>query len=119
MKKKFFRILVSLIFITLVILAIFNVYNWIVCGKQSIRISTSSTAYTNSDLYVSVVARENGTDLDTKTKLKLLDSHGKRVKNTKVSYDENNGIISIPDIEPGTYFIEARVSSDAGQDTVQ
>lgn len=119
MKKKFFRILVSLIFITLVILAIFNVYNWIVCGKQSIRISTSSTAYTNSDLYVSVVARENGTDLDTKTKLKLLDSHGKRVKNTKVSYDENNGIISIPDIEPGTYFIEARVSSDAGKDTVQ
>ena len=30
----------------------FNIYSWIVSGKQNIKISTPNKAFTNSDLYV-------------------------------------------------------------------
>ena len=58
-------------------------------------------------------------DLETKTKIKLLNSDKKKVKGAVVSYDENNVKISIPEIKAGKYFIEAKVSSKAGKDTIQ
>ena len=119
MKKKFFKCLLLVLFAVLVFSAISNVYKWIVSGKQEIKISTSKKAYTNSNLYVSTVAVKDGVDLETKTKLKLLDSKGKTVKHTKISYDGNNAIIKIPDVEPGNYYIEAKVSSKKGKDTVK
>ncbi|MEI3401761.1 MAG: MG2 domain-containing protein [Clostridia bacterium] len=106
-------------FIIIVVLAIFNTYKWIVCGKQYIKISTSNKAYTNSDLYVSIIAQDQGIDLETKTKIKLLNSDGKKVKNAIVSYEGSNAKISIPEIASGNYFIEATVSSKAGKDTIQ
>lgn len=119
MKKKIVKYALLVVFIAIVILAIFNIYKWIVCGKQYIKISTSNKAYTNSDLYVSIIAQDKGVDLETKTKIKLLNSDGKKVKNVKVSYDENNAKLSIPQIEAGNYLIEAKVSSKAGKDTIQ
>ena len=119
MKKKVTKYALLAVFIAIVVLAIFNTYKWIVCGKQYIKISTSNKAYTNSDLYVSIIAQDKGVDLETKTKIKLLNSDGKKVKKAKVSYDGNNAKISIPEIEAGNYFIEAKVSSKAGKDTVQ
>lgn len=119
MKKKIVKYALLVVFITIVILAMFNIYKWIVCGKQYIKISTSNKAYTNSDLYVSIIAQDKGVDLETKTKIKLLNSDGKKVKNVKVSYDENNAKLSIPQIEAGNYLIEAKVSSKAGKDTIQ
>ena len=119
MKKKIAKCVGLVIFIAIVIVAICNVYNWIVCGKQYIKINTSSKAYTNSDLYVSIIAQDKGVDIDTKTKLKLVNSKGKKVKNVNIKYEDNNTILSIPEIEPGNYFIEAKVSSKAGKDTIQ
>lgn len=119
MKKKVLKYTLLLIFIAIIIIAICNTYDWIVSGEQYIKISTPSKAYTNSDLYISIIAQEKGVDLETKTKLKLLNSNGKKVKGAKISYNENNGIISIPEVEPGTYFIEAKVSSEAGRDKVK
>lgn len=119
MKKKIAKCAILLVFIIVVILAIFNTYKWIVCGKQCIKISTSNKAYTNSDLYVSIVAQDKGVDLETETKVKLLNSDGKKVKDAKISYDGSNAKISIPEIEAGIYFIEAKVSSKAGKDTIQ
>lgn len=119
MKKKVTKYALLAVFIAIVVLAIFNTYKWIVCGEQYIKISTSNKAYTNSDLYVSIIAQDKGVDLETKTKIKLLNSDGKKVKKAKVSYDGNNAKISIPEIESGNYFIEAKVSSKAGKDTVQ
>lgn len=119
MKKKVVKFVLLAIFVLIVVLAIFNTYKWIVCGKQHIKISTSNKAYTNSDLYVSVIAQDKGVDLETETKIKLLDSNGKKVKDAIVSYDGSNAKISIPEIEAGNYFIEAKVSSKAGKDTVQ
>lgn len=119
MNKKVIKYALLIVFIAMVIFTIFNVYKWIVCGEQYIKISTSNKAYSNSDLYVSVIVQENNVDLQTKTKVKLLNSKGKKVKGTKASYDGNNAIISIPEIESGNYFIEAKVSSKAGKDTVQ
>lgn len=119
MKKKVGKILLLIGFIVMVIVAIFNIYKWIMCGKQDIMINTSKQAYANSDLYVSITARKNGEDLQTKTKLKLVNSDGKKVKNAQVTYDGDNAIISIPQVEAGNYFIEANVSSKAGADTVK
>ncbi len=119
MKKKIIKIIGVLIFIAIVIIATCNIYSFIVSGKQYIKISTSSKAYTNSDLYVSIIAQDHGADLDTKTKLKLINSKGKTVKNVDVKYDKNNAILSIPEIETGNYFIEAKVSSELGKDTIQ
>ena len=119
MKKKVAKYVLLAIFLLIVALAIFNTYKWIVCGEQYIKISTSSKAYTNSDLYVSIIAQDKGVDLETETKIKLLDSNGKKVKDAKVSYDGNNAKISIPEIKAGNYFIEAKVSSNVGKDTVQ
>ena len=76
MKKKIVKYALLVVFIAIVILAIFNIYKWIVCGKQYIKISTSNKAYTNSDLYVSIIAQDKGVDLETKTKIKLLNSDG-------------------------------------------
>ena len=119
MKKKVVKYVLLIIYVLIVVLAIFNTYKWIVCGKQYIKISTSNKAYTNSDLYVSVIAQDKGVDLNTETKIKLLDSNGKKVKDAIVSYDGSNAKISIPEIEAGNYFIEAKVSSNVGKDTVQ
>lgn len=119
MKKKIAKSIGLLIFIAIVIIAIFNVHNWIVCGKQYIKINTSSKAYTNSNLYVSIIAQDKGVDLETNTKLKLLDSNGKNVKGVEITYEDNNAILSIPEIDAGNYLIEAKVSSKAGKDTVQ
>lgn len=119
MKKRVVKALLLLVLVVIIIIAIVNTYKWIVCGNQYIQISTADKAYANSNLYVSVNAQENRVDLETKTKLKLLDSDGKRVKNAEVSYDGSNAVISIPDVEAGNYFIEAKVSSEAGVDTVE
>lgn len=119
MKKKIAKYVLLVLFISLVVLAIFNTYKWIVCGKQSIKISTSKEVYTNSDLYVSIIAQDKGVDLETKTKIKLLNSNGKKVKDTIVSYDGSIAKISIPEVEAGNYFIEAKVSSKVGKDTVK
>ena len=119
MKKKVAKCIGLLILIALVIVAICSTYSWIVTGEQQIKISTSSKAYTNSDLYVSIIAQEYGVDLDTKTKLKLLNSKRKAVKDVEVKYDGNNAVLSIPKIEAGNYFLEAKVSSKVGKDTIQ
>lgn len=119
MNKKTAKLIGLLIFIAIVIVAVCNIYSWIVTGKQRIKINTASKAYVNSDLYVSIIAQKNGVDLETKTKLKLLNSEGKEVKNASIKYDGNNNIISIPDVEAGNYFIEAKVSSKAGKDTIK
>ncbi len=119
MRKKVAKCIVLLVFIAIVIIAIFNTYNWIVSGKQCIKINTSSKAYTESDLYVSIIAQDKGVDLDTKTNLKLLDSKGKTIKDVKIKYDGNSAILSIPKIETGNYLLEAKVSSKAGKDTIQ
>ena len=119
MKKKIAKSIGLLIFIAIVITAICNIYVWIVSGEQYIKISTSSKAYTNSDLYVSIIAQENGVDLDTNAEIKLLNSNGKKVKDVKIAYEGNNAILSIPEIEAGNYILEAKVSSKAGKDTIQ
>lgn len=122
MRKKVAKCLVLILFLVAVTSAIISTYKWIVCGNQYIEISTVSRAYTNSDLYVLVKAKERRSYndyLETKTKIQLLDSKGKKVKNTEVSYDGNVAKISVPEIENGNYFIEAKVSSKAGKDTVQ
>ena len=119
MKKKIAKCIGLVIFMAIVIIAICNVYNWIVCGKQFIKINTSNKAYTNSDLYVSIIAQDKGVDLDTKTKLKLVNSKGRKVKSVNIKYEDNNAILSIPEVEPGNYFIEANVSSKAGKDKIK
>ena len=119
MKKKVAKYALLVVFIAIVVLAIFNTYKWIVCGEQYIKISTSNKAYTNSDLYASIIAQDKGVDLETETKIKLLNSDGKQVKDAMVSYDGSNAKISIPEIEAGNYFIEAKVSSKVGKDTIQ
>ena len=81
MKKKVAKYIGVAIFVFLVIAMIFNIYSWIVSGKQDIKISIPNKAFANSDLYVSVIAQEHETDLDTKINIKLVNSKGKRVKN--------------------------------------
>ena len=98
MRKKVVKSICLLVFIAIVIIATFNTYNWIVSGKQCIKINTSSKAYTESDLYVSIIAQNKGVDLDTKTNLKLLDSKGKTLAklkslftlNLKITYKTTN-----------------------------
>ena len=119
MKKKILKYILLAVFIIITLCAAFNIYKWIVSGKQTIKISTAKQVYTNSELYVSVTAKKNGIDLDAKTKLQLLDSNGKKVKKAKVKYDGNTGAITIPDVETGNYYIKAKVSSKAGIDTVK
>lgn len=58
MRKKVVRIALLLLFVVAVILAVINTYTWIVAGEQYIKISTSSRAYTNSDLYVSFLVQD-------------------------------------------------------------
>lgn len=117
--KKFIKGIFLIAFIALVIVAICNTYSWIVTGKQYIKINTSSKAYTDHDLYVSIIAQDKGVDLETKTNLKLLDSNGKAVKNVNIKYEDNNAILSIPKIETGNYVLEAKVSSKVGKDTIK
>lgn len=132
MKKKVRKYVLWVAFLILAIATIYNMYKWNVCGEQTIKISTAKQAYANSDLSVSITAqkgqsyyinyagvRDNGEELETKTKVKFLNSKGRKVKGTKVSYDKNNVIISIPDVEAGNYTIEAKVSSKEGKDTVK
>ena len=66
MKKKVVRSILLVAFIALALFAICNIYVWIVSGKQDIRISTSTKAYSNNDLYVSIVAQKDGVDMETR-----------------------------------------------------
>lgn len=119
MKKRSAKCVLLVVFIAIVVFAIFNIYKWVVCGKQSIKISTPNKAFTNSDLYVSVIAQKDNVDLETKTKIKLVNSKGRKVRKAKVSYEGNNAKINVPNIEAGNYFIEAKVSSKEGKDTIK
>ena len=119
MKKKVVGIIAILSFIVILIAAICNIYGWCVSGNQTIKVNTSNKAFTNSDLYVSVMAQDDGADLETKSTFKLLNSNGKTVKNVDIKYDGNNAILKIPDIEAGNYFLEAKVSSKKGKDTIK
>ena len=119
MIKRIVKILGILVLIVLTLAAAYNVYRFVRSGNQNIKISTPTKAFSNSDLYVSIIAQDNNVDLDTKTKLELFNSKGKKVKNTKTKYDGSNVVISIPEIESGNYFLEAKVSSKAGKDTVK
>lgn len=119
MMKKSKKYVLLCLFLVLIATAVFNTYKWIVCGEQTIRITTSKQAYTDSDLYVSILAYNNEGELETKSKVKLLDSDGDVVKGVEVSYKDDSIIISVPQVEPGNYTIEAKVSSKAGKDTVQ
>ena len=119
MKKKVVKCIGIALFVVIVIITLFNIYSWIVSGKQNIKISTPNKAFTNSDLYVSIIAQEKGLDLDTKTKLKLVNSKGRKVKNVKTKYEGNTAVLSIPEIEAGNYYLEAKVSSKAGKDKVK
>lgn len=118
--KKVFKTLLAVVFIVLVVFAVFNAYKFFTTGKQQITISMAKQAYTNSDFYVSIVAKKDGVDAkNTKVKLKLLDSNGKKVKDAKITLDNENNIISIPNIETGKYTVEAVVSSSAGKDKIE
>ena len=119
MKKKVAKYIGVAIFVFLVIAMIFNIYSWIVSGKQDIKISIPNKAFANSDLYVSVIAQEHETDLDTKINIKLVNSKGKRVKNVKTKYEGNIAVLRIPEVETGNYFLEAKVSSKAGKDKIK
>lgn len=119
MNKKRGKYVLILLSLVILIIAITNTYKWIVCGKQDIKISTSSKAYTNSDMYVSIISQKNDVELETKTKVKLLNSDKKTVKGVTVSYEGNEAKISVPEVESGNYYIEAKVSSKEGKDTVQ
>ena len=100
--KKVFKTILAILFVLLIVFAVFNCYKYFISGNQDIKLSTSNQAYTNSDLYVSIVAKKNGVDLnDTKTKIKFLDNKGKKVKDVKISDNNGNLIISIPNIETG------------------
>ena len=83
MKKRIAKCVLLVVFIAIVVFAIFNIYKWVVCGKQSIKISTPNKAFTNSDLYVSVIAQKDNVDLETKTKIKLVNSKGRKVRKAK------------------------------------
>ena len=119
MNKKAVKYIGLLGVILITLIAICNVYNWIVCGNQYIKINMPSKAYTNSDFYVSIIAQDKGLDLETKSKIKLVNSNGSTVKDVKTKYDGNNAILSIPKVEAGNYFLEAEVSSKAGKDTIK
>ena len=119
MKKKVVKYIGIIFLVILALVAIVNIYKWIVCGNQIIKISTSSKACANSDLYVSTVVQDKNVDIETKTKWKLKDSKGKEVKDVKVSYEENNAILSIPDVPGGNYTLEAKVSSKVGKDVIE
>lgn len=107
------------IFFVLVVVAISNTYKWIVCGNQSISIIMPKTIYTGSDLYVSILAYDNGKKLETESKVKLLNEDGKVVEGIQVSYEKNYAIIKAPELEEGRYTVEAKVKSKAGIDTVR
>ena len=119
MNKKVLKYIGLLGVILTTLIAVCNIYNWIVCGNQYIKINMPSKAYTNSDFYVSIIAQDKGVDLETKSKIKLVNSNGSTVKNVKTKYDGNNAILSIPEVEAGNYFLEAEVSSKAGKDTIK
>lgn len=119
MKEKKLKLLPWIILSIMVVIAIVNVYNWIVTGNQRITISTANKAYSNSKLYVSVAAEKNNEDLETKVKIKLLNSKGRKVKGSKVSYDGNNATIEIPEVDEGNYIIKTKVSTNKGKDTIE
>ena len=118
--KKVFKTLLVILVVLLVVFAVANTYKYFTSGKQQITISMAKQAYTNSDFYLSIIAKKDGVDLEnTKAKVKLLDNKGKIVKDAKITVDNENTIISIPDIEAGKYTIEAVISSKAGKDKIE
>lgn len=120
MKRKVAKFVVLALFLVAVASAIFSKYKMIVCGNQRVIISISGEARANSDLCVSIVAEDKyNKELESQSKIQLLNSKGKKVKDTKISYDGNTAKISIPEIEKGIYIIKAKVFSKAGKDTIK
>lgn len=121
--KKIALWLIGILFLICAIIAVFSTRKWIVSGNQRIRISTAQKAYVNSDLYLTVSAYptsySNTEEIESKTKVTLLDARGKQVKDVKYTYNHNDITLGIPNIEPGNYFIKATVSSKLGTDTIK
>ena len=119
MKKKVLKAIWMIILIAAMLFAIYNLYVAIVSGEQYITITTPKQAYTNSDLNVLIKSRASINNLDVASTIKLLDSNGHKVKNAKVKKDGNVAVISVPDVESGTYIVKAKVSTKKGKDTIE
>ena len=119
MKKKVLKAIWMIILIAAMLFAIYNLYVAIVSGEQYITITTPKQAYTNSDLNLLIKSRESINNLDVASTIKLLDSNGHKVKNAKVKKDGNVAVISVPDVESGTYTVKAKVSTKKGKDTIE
>ena len=119
-KKKQIKITLIIIVImaALIILGI-NSYTWMRTGNQQISITTASKVYTESDLYVNVSTKKDGELLENKSKMKLLNNRGKKVRNAKCEQKDGNTILKIPNVSEGKYYIEAKVSTKAGTDKVR
>ena len=78
--KKIFKTILAILFVLLVIFGVCNAYKYFTTGNQQITLSMAKQAYTNSNFYLSVIAKKDGVDLEnTKAKVKLLDNKGKIV----------------------------------------
>ncbi len=118
-RKVVLKVILGLI-ILCTALALINTYKWIVSGEQKVVISMAKNLYTNSDVYLNVMAyKTNGTELEAKTEVKLLDSKNKKVKGVETSKEGNTFLIRIPDVEAGNYTLEFHVSSKEGKDVIQ
>lgn len=124
-KKKVAKAILLSLFILISIFFIIALYKSFRNGNQQIRWNSNTKYYANSNLTATIQVKDNKQNpLKSTVKVQLVDDNNKKVKKANAKYKQEAGEdiniqIPIPEVESGTYYLEAKVSSKKGTDTIR
>lgn len=125
-RKKILKLITLILFLVLFVYEGYNVLSYFTKGNLEISTKTSQSAYSGSNIEALVsVEKRNGKLVDSKVKIQLYDSDGKKVKNTKESQKLEKGedkafSIKVPEnMETGKYTLKVTASSGFSKDTAE
>lgn len=125
-RKKALKAICLIIITALILTGFYNLFSYFTKGNLRINVKTSSTYYSggNVDVLVDVSNEESEKSVDSKVKLELYDSNGKKVKKTKTSKKVSKNIqedisLNLPEnLEEGSYDLKITARSGIFNDSL-
>lgn len=126
-KSRMLKSVILVIFAALIIFCVYNLYNSLRTGNQSIEIITGNQYYSNSNIEAIIKVKDikKYESISSTIKLELLNSSGKKVKGIKETYKIEEGesanitIKLLDDMETGSYSIKVTSKSKIGTDIIE
>lgn len=125
-RKKILKLITLILFLALLVYEGYNALSYFTKGNLVISTKTSQSCYSGANIEALVgVEKRNGKLVDSKVKIQLCDSEGKKIKNAKESQKIEKGenkafSIKVPEnMETGKYILKVTANSGFSKDTAE